>query len=141
MIKVIALDLEGTLISNALSQIPRPNLFSFLEDCNSFCDRIVIFTTVGEDKFREIATLLVDEEVAPSWFKDIEYINWEGKTKDVTFISDVESHEVLLIDDFSGYVHLGQESQWIEAKQFAYPYSEQDLELVKSIKKLRLKFQ
>jgi len=30
MIKVITLDLEGTLISNAMSQIPRPGLFEFL---------------------------------------------------------------------------------------------------------------
>ena len=30
-IQVIALDLEGTLISNAHSQIPRPGLYRFLE--------------------------------------------------------------------------------------------------------------
>lgn len=33
----LALDLEGTLISNAVSQISRPGLYSFLEYCrNSF---------------------------------------------------------------------------------------------------------
>jgi hypothetical protein len=32
-IKVIALDLEGTLISNARRQIPRPGLYQFLEAC------------------------------------------------------------------------------------------------------------
>jgi hypothetical protein len=35
---VIALDLEGTLISNAVSQFPRPGLYSFLEYCSkNFC--------------------------------------------------------------------------------------------------------
>jgi hypothetical protein len=29
---ILALDLEGTLISNAISQIPRPGLHCFLED-------------------------------------------------------------------------------------------------------------
>lgn len=29
---ILALDLEGTLISNAISQIPRPGLKTFLED-------------------------------------------------------------------------------------------------------------
>jgi hypothetical protein len=34
-IKVLALDLEGTLISNAMSQIPRPGLYDFLEKVNN----------------------------------------------------------------------------------------------------------
>ena len=46
-IKTIALDLEGTLISNAMSQIPRPGLFSFLEECRRLVERVVMFTTVG----------------------------------------------------------------------------------------------
>jgi hypothetical protein len=32
-ISVLALDLEGTLISNAVSQFPRPGLLAFLECC------------------------------------------------------------------------------------------------------------
>jgi len=80
MIKIIALDLEGTLISNAMSQISRPYLYEFLQDCKEITDRVVMFTTVKEEKFREIARLLVFENKAPEWFPEIEYINWEGKT-------------------------------------------------------------
>jgi hypothetical protein len=59
----IALDLEGTLISNAVSQFPRPGLFTFLEYCHQnfvgiasrFENRLVIFTAVNEVRFRSIA--------------------------------------------------------------------------------------
>ena len=29
--RVLAMDLEGTLVSNAVSQLPRPGLYDFLE--------------------------------------------------------------------------------------------------------------
>ena len=57
MSKVIALDIEGTLISNAMSQFPRPRLHDFLVSCKEITDRVVIFTTVPEPLFREIANL------------------------------------------------------------------------------------
>ena len=81
MIEVIALDLEGTLISNAVSQIPRPGLYKFLELCRSITNRVVIFTSVGEEVFRSIAKELVKEGYAPEWFAEMEYIQWEGETK------------------------------------------------------------
>jgi len=71
---VLALDLEGTLISNAMSQIPRPGLAHFLSQCKELFPRVVVFTTVKEELFRKIAGLLVEESVAPSWFADVEYI-------------------------------------------------------------------
>jgi trehalose-6-phosphatase len=45
---ILALDLEGTLISNAISQIPRPGLVRFLNDMQSQFDRLVMFTTVSD---------------------------------------------------------------------------------------------
>jgi hypothetical protein len=54
----IALDLEGTLISNAVSQFPRPGLFTFLEYCHQNFDRVVIFTAVNEVRFRSISRTL-----------------------------------------------------------------------------------
>ena len=45
---VLALDLEGTLISNAMSCIPRPGLFAFLEGCREMFARVVLFTAVLE---------------------------------------------------------------------------------------------
>lgn len=73
-IEVLALDVEGTLISNAMSQIPREGLRGFLEKCSELVPRIVIFTAVREEKFREIADRLVAESLAPAWFNELEYV-------------------------------------------------------------------
>lgn len=123
---VLALDLEGTLISNAMSQIPRPGLAEFLTRCAELFPRIVMFTTVKEERFRKIACLLVDEKVAPTWFAGMEYIAWQGETKDLQFVPGVDPHQVLLVDDFEKYVHPGQEAQWLQVEHFDYPYSSED---------------
>ena len=139
MIKVIALDLEGTLISNAMSQIVRPDLYSFLEECKDLWDRLVIYTTIKEGLFREIARLLISEEKAPGWFESIEYINWEGKIKDLTFIPNCNIEEAILVDDFYMYIHPDQKSQWVEIKQFEHPYLNTDTELMKTLNVLKQK--
>jgi hypothetical protein len=72
--QVLALDLEGTLISNAVSQIPRPGLNAFLSRCSELFYRLVIYTTVEEERFRAIAAMLAAEHAAPSWFPNIEYV-------------------------------------------------------------------
>lgn len=136
--RVIALDLEGTLISNAMSQIARPGLYDFLEECRNLCSRIVIFTTVKEDLFYQIATTLVSEGLAPGWFKEIEYVHWSGETKNLSFINNVDHTQVVLVDDFEGYVCAEQKSQWIEIKHFCYPYSDADEELKSVLRKLEL---
>lgn len=123
---VLALDVEGTLISNAVSQIPRPGLYPFLEEASHLFQRIVVFTTVEEPLFRRIATLLRDEGVAPPWFAQVEYVRWQGATKDLSFVAGTADGEVLLVDDFEGYIHPGQEAQWIQVEQFCHPYSHTD---------------
>jgi len=133
---VIALDLEGTLISNAMSQIPRPGLAEFLDRCAELFPRIVMFTTVKEERFRKIARLLVEERIAPSWFADMEYITWHGETKDLQFVPGVSPHQVLLVDDFEKYVHPGQEAQWLEIEHFDHPYSSTDTGLAKILNTL-----
>jgi hypothetical protein len=128
---VLALDLEGTLISNAMSQIPRPGLCSFLALCNDLFPRVVMFTTVKEPRFRKIAQLLVEEKFAPAWFENIEYIAWHGPTKDLRFIAGAEPSDVLLADDFERYVHPGQETQWVQVDFFDYPYPADDIGLLR----------
>lgn len=136
---VLALDLEGTLISNAMSQIPRPGLFAFLERCRALFPRIVMFTTVGEERFRKIATLLVADAAAPAWFADIEYVTWSGKTKDLAWIPGADVDKTLLVDDFEIYVHPGQESQWVPVEYFDHPYDEQDTGLARVLVALQLR--
>lgn len=130
-IKVLALDLEGTLISNALSQIPRPGLHGFLTGCKALFPRVVMFTAVEEDRFRPIARRLVEEGAAPAWFADIEFVHWHGETKDLSFIPGVQPSEALLVDDFEPFVHPGQEKQWMPVECFDPPYEPSDAGLLK----------
>ena len=138
-LKVLALDLEGTLISNAVSQIARPGLFDFLEDCRKLFPRIVIFTSVNEERFRSIATLLITEGYAPNWFAEIEYISWSGESKNLIFVDGALPGEILLVDDYEKYIHPGQESQWIKAPEFDHPYSDDDLGLREILRHLRIR--
>lgn len=135
---VLALDLEGTLISNAMSQIPRPGLHHFLDRCTLLFPRMVMFTTVQENKFRQIAKLLVEENVVPHWFLDIEYINWRGETKNLEFIPAALVSDIVLVDDFEKYLHPGQEEQWMQIDYFDYPYSNEDTGLFTVLQKLEI---
>jgi hypothetical protein len=118
---ILALDLEGTLISNAISQIPRPELYQFLEKINVQFEQLMMFTTVSEERFRSIASLLVREGSAPGWFAGLHYICWSGKTKDLLLASP-RLGEALLLDDHEPYVHPGQEHLWVPITLFGSPY-------------------
>lgn len=122
---ILAIDLEGTLISNAISQIPRPGLYRFLEDVNLLFDRLMIFTTVPEDRFRSIAALLVREGSAPPWFAGLHYVRWTGKTKDLQLVCP-QTGGALLLDDHGAYVHPGQEHLWVQIPLFGSPYPAED---------------
>ena len=115
---VIALDLEGTLISSAVSQIPRPGLWQFLEGCHSLAVRVVIFTAVSEERFRAIAERLVDDGLAPPWFSGIDYVSWSGRYKDLTPLMREHGGPVLLVDDHTDYVHPDQHQHWIPITAF-----------------------
>jgi hypothetical protein len=131
-LKVIALDLEGTLISNAMSQFPRPGLYQFLEFCDSHFERVVLFTAVSEARARTIIRTLAESGDAPSWFADsLEYIVWSGAHKDLKFVQGAEVQEVLLVDDQEAYVHPEQIEQWLPVKEYQPPYAEDDRELKK----------
>lgn len=134
---VLAIDLEGTLISNAVSQIPRPGLLEFLEHCRELFPRVVMFTTVDETRFRVIADLLVQEGVAPAWFARLEYVSWAGATKDLALIPGAAVEDCLLVDDFEAYVHRGQHAQWIRIGTFSHPYEATDTELASAFQELR----
>ncbi|MBK0053069.1 NIF family HAD-type phosphatase [Stenotrophomonas sp. S39] len=132
---ILALDLEGTLISNAVSQIPRPGLFEFLETVRGQFDELVMFTTVDERLVRRIAELLVSEGQAPAWFCALRYITWAGPTKDLSYVSPIVG-QALLLDDHGPYVHAGQEHLWVEIPLFGSPYPADDEALAQAITQL-----
>jgi hypothetical protein len=119
------MDLEGTLISNAVSQIARPGLLPFLECMRIEFSQLVIFTSVPEDRARRICRLLVMDGAAPPWFAQLPYINWYGPTKDLRFVTP-NARTALLLDDYASYVHPGQVEHWVQIPLFASPYAEDD---------------
>jgi hypothetical protein len=140
----LALDLEGVLITNAMSQFPRPGLMRFLCECEELFgkENICIFTTVDETRFRSIAERLVSDENAPKWFATIRYIDWVGEHKDLRFVDD-DINNVIIVDDYPPYIKQTQKHRLLEIKQYMPPYSHempdtQDRELEAIIDKLKL---
>lgn len=122
---ILALDLEGTLISNAVSQIPRPGLRDFLDYVRVSFNEVVLFTTVPRDNALRITSLLAEEGHAPSWFAEARYVEWKGSTKDLRFVSP-RLGQALLLDDHNPYVRPDQLQFWVEAPLFASPYPADD---------------
>lgn len=126
---VLALDLEGTLVSNAVSQIARPGLYEFLEFCRRVVPRLVIYTSVPEATVRDVIANLVADESAPGWFQDVECVRWNGSTKDLTVIPRARVESTVLIDDYEGYVLPSQRQQWLAVEPYSAPYASDDKEL------------
>jgi hypothetical protein len=137
--KVLALDIEGTLLSNAVSQFPRTGLFDFLTDCQRLFPRIVIFTAISEVRFRSIAHTLVAEGAVPGWFEALEFIHWRGETKDLSFIPGCSLEDAYLVDDLEQYVHPGQHQQWIQIEPFRPSFVGADTGLERVLSELRMK--
>ena len=66
---------------------------------------MVIFTAVNEVRFRSIARTLTEARDAPAWFVDLEYINWHGTYKDLSFIPQGTINRSILIDDRIEYIY------------------------------------
>lgn len=111
----IALDLERTLIDDALSSRPRPGLREFLNFCDENFPRIAIFTTVEEEDAREVLSDLAKQGyLSPSLLARLEFIQWSGHYKDLNFIPHCAPADALLIDDDPGWIRPDQRDQWIE---------------------------
>lgn len=135
-IKVLALDLEYTLITSAdkYGRTPRMDLTFFLEACRELFPRIVIFTAVAEDLFREAAREIVARGEAPDWFPDMEYVDWPRQGyKDLSYIPGIKPLEALIVDDYRPYIHPNQLFQWVEIRGFASHRYYQDRELIKTL--------
>jgi hypothetical protein len=128
-LEVLALDLEGTLISNAVSQIARPGLHEFLEFCRQAVSRLVLYTSVPEATVRAVAANRVAEGAAPAWFNHVECVRWHGGQKDLAVIPGVGLERVILVDDYEGYVVPEQRGRWLPIRSYAAPYAEDDSEL------------
>lgn len=130
---LLCMDLEGTLISNAVSQIPRPGLYAFLEGVAEVCE-LMLYTSVSSERVHAIRNLLVEEGVAPAWFLDLSVCHPSGTIKDKARCGRLDA---LLLDDQAGVIAPGDESWWVPVAEFSPPYSDDDHELSKVLDVIR----
>lgn len=138
----LALDLEGTLISTAISVFPRPHLREFLEGCTNYFDRFVLYTSVAPERARAIAELLAREGDAPEWFADIEIVAWDRSrtVKDLQLVRYADLEATWLLDDQAVCVAEGQEERWIAAQEWLHPYPNDDTELLRILQWIEATF-
>lgn len=121
MLDFIALDLEGTLISTAASQIPRPGLYGFMSLCSQYATRVVIYTAVDSGRCRDILQTLVKFNDVPEWVGSMEILQWENENpkqqKDLRFIQ-ANWPRGLLVDDLKEYVVNEQIGNWLPISTF-----------------------
>jgi hypothetical protein len=129
---LLCLDLEGTLISNAVSQIPRPGAYHFLERAAILFD-LMLYTSVSRERVDKIRRLLIEEQVVPAWFADLPVIH---PTETIKYKQRCGRFYALLLDDQIEVVAPGEEDWWIPIKEFSPPYSDQDRELIKTLEKI-----
>ncbi len=116
-VKVLALDLERTLIDDALSARPRPGLRDFLAFCDESFTRVAIYTTVEETDAREVIDELAREgHVTQALLARLEYIDWSGEHKDLAYVPGVAAEEVVLVDDDAGWIRPDQRGSWVAIK-------------------------
>ena len=124
-LKVLALDLEGTLITSAVSILPRPGLYDFLEYCKNKFERIVIMTAVSLVLFEKVRAVLLEYKEVPEWFVDVEYIKFQdceesedGIYKDLRCITNCKPEDCIIIDDMECYIREEQKNFWIEISSY-----------------------
>jgi len=119
-LRVLALDLERTLISDANSANSRPGLAAFLAFCHQRFERVVIFTTVEDTDARSALDQLVERGHIPAELVEpLSYVAWTGEYKALEFVTGVVSQEVLLVDDDAGWIRPDQRDRWIAIAPWA----------------------
>jgi hypothetical protein len=106
----IAVDLEGVLISNAVSRFPRPGAAAFVTACRLAGDRVVLYTSVRAELARQIIDEMVAERLLPPEPFDA-IVHAPGSTKPLIGIAD------LLFDDAAG-VGPGEEDRLIRVPEY-----------------------
>jgi len=118
----ISLDLEGTLITNALDAQPRPGLGEFMDWCHERFQRIYVYTCVDEQRSRDILAGLVYEGRLGADVADrMEYVPWsrgfDGARKDLRRCAFPVERNVI-VDDMALWIVPDQRHRWVQAPDY-----------------------
>jgi hypothetical protein len=116
----LALDLEGTLITDAISCFVRPGVRPFLDWCARAFTRIVIYSAVPDHYLHQVVEILVEEEDAPAWLAGVAFfhpVERNGtKVKDLDVLG--RAGTAVIVDDYEGYILERQKPWWVGILQF-----------------------
>lgn len=121
-IKVLALDLESTLITNVINRRARPGLKDFLQFCLDAFEKVVIYSGAGPESVQLALEELERAGLIPDDFLTrTEIIPVEGWYKDLNVIEGYSPNEILIVDDYEDYIHPEQKDQWIPIQPYHRP--------------------
>ncbi|MDK9716868.1 MAG: HAD family hydrolase [Trichlorobacter sp.] len=140
---VIALDLEGTLISHASTMVPRPCLFEFLTFCHQNAGRVVFMSFVDEERGRQILNQMSDQGHMPEWVRSAEYFHAQGGrpgAKDLRQLG-VDPEQTLLVDDQPQVLPREQQHRLIRVPEFREPFDDDGAVLNDVMERIRQKLE
>lgn len=136
---VLALDIEGTLISNGVSLFPRQGLFEFFANIQPLFDEIFFYSSLTNPTRTNVLEHLAQEGSIPRWALGLRQVESHSRYKDLRYTGYVVS-EVLIVDDMRAMIDPAQESQWVPIAEFLPPYGP-DNELARVCEELALRCQ
>lgn len=142
MMMTLALDLEGTLISNAIPMdcTVRPGLWPFLSWARRHF-RVVLYTNVFPRRARASLRRIVHQGHAPAWLARVPIFNppcpsGEQEAKDLRLVGPLG--QVFIVDDSPGSIHQDQQPFWLPIKSFWGEGPDNELEkLMNSLRRLQ----
>lgn len=137
---LICLDIEGTLLSNAVSLFPRPDLYQFLLEVNKLAD-LVLYTSVSAARTEKIQHLLVDEGTVPHWFAKLDALHPPYTTKPRALAASYApgASRIFLVDDQRACVEENEGDWWVAVHEYLPPYNAEDKELLRVLRELTLR--
>lgn len=133
-LSLILLDLEGTLISNAVSVFPRPQLKEFLVAVAECADVVAIYSAAPATRVRQIIDILADEGGVPEWLRDVAVHYAHDGVKDLSRFGP-PLDRLVLMDDLPTCPE-DQRHRWIQVPAFEYPFADDDIGLLVALERL-----
>lgn len=122
---VLAVDLEGTLVSNAVSAFARPGLGAFLGWASTRFAEVVLYTAVRTERAEAVLDAVVELDDIPSSVLPARVITQVDRCKRLHRVAD-DDWAVLLVDDQAGAVCPAEVDRWIRIEEWSAPYARDD---------------